>query len=189
MEHEVVPVTPDRWEDLVALFGPNGAYAGCWCLWWRQTSREHDAGHGDPNREAMRGLVTDGREPGLLAYDDSGPVGWVSVAPRPEFGRVLRSPLFRPADPDDPDDRTVWSVVCFYVPRTQRGRGLTAALLDGAVAHAVDRGASALEGYPVVPGRARSADLFPGVPSVFERAGFTEVAAPSPTRRIVRREL
>ena len=24
------PVTPDRWPDLERLFGPHGAYSGCW---------------------------------------------------------------------------------------------------------------------------------------------------------------
>ena len=24
------PVTPDRWPDLERLFGPRGAYSGCW---------------------------------------------------------------------------------------------------------------------------------------------------------------
>ena len=29
------PLTPDRWDDLEALFGPRGAYGGCWCMFWR----------------------------------------------------------------------------------------------------------------------------------------------------------
>jgi hypothetical protein len=32
---EVLPATAERWPDLEALFGKNGACAGCWCMWWR----------------------------------------------------------------------------------------------------------------------------------------------------------
>jgi hypothetical protein len=27
----VEPVTPDRWQDLIQLFGESGAHQGCWC--------------------------------------------------------------------------------------------------------------------------------------------------------------
>ena len=39
--------------DLERLFGPSGAYSGCWCMFFRQTSREFAAGAGEPNRAAM----------------------------------------------------------------------------------------------------------------------------------------
>lgn len=42
------PLTPDRWADLAALFGPRGAFAGCWCMWWRQTPAEYAGGGGAP---------------------------------------------------------------------------------------------------------------------------------------------
>lgn len=182
----VLPVTADRWSDLVELFGENGAYDGCWCLWPRVTSREYSAARGSGNRERLCELVDEGREPGLLAYDDGAPVGWVSAGPRPDFGRILRSPLFRP---DDPTDASTWSVVCFYVPRRARRTGLMDVLLEGAVARASEVGASSIEGYPIVPDDRPAAELFVGVPAVFERAGFTEVGAPSPIRRIYRRRL
>jgi GNAT superfamily N-acetyltransferase len=182
----VVPATPDRWGDLEALFGPNGAYSNCWCMWWRLVNREHAANGPDGNRAALRDLVEDGREPGLLAYDNGTPVGWVSVAPRVEFGRVFRSPLFRP---DDPDDAGCWSVVCFYVPRAHRGRGLTDVLLAGAVEHARAGGGTSIEGYAIVGDDLDTPSLHHGLASTFERAGFTQVAAPSPRRRLMRRTL
>lgn len=180
------PVTPDRWDDLVALFGDNGAYDGCWCIWPRVTSREYGEGRGEGNRQRLCDLVMQGQEPGLLAYDGDTPVAWVSAGPRPDFGRVLRSPLFRP---DDPDDRSAWSVVCFYVPREQRGAGLMDVLLGGAVERAAEVGAASIEGYPIVADGRPAAELFVGVPAVFERAGFEEVGAPSRIRRIYRRAL
>ncbi|MDX1660131.1 MAG: GNAT family N-acetyltransferase [Nitriliruptorales bacterium] len=180
------PVTPDRWDDLVALFGDNGAYDGCWCMYQRVTSREYSEGRGEGNRQKLHELVTEGREPGLLAYDGDTPVGWVSAGPRPDYGRILRSPLFRP---DDPDDASTWSVACFYLPREHRGRGLTDVLLRGAVDRAREVGAHTIEGYAIAPDGRPAAELYVGVPAVFERADFEEVGAPSEIRRLYRRSL
>lgn len=183
IEPDLRPVTEDRWGDLVQVFGDNGAYSGCWCMWFRQTSREYEAHHGDDNREQFRELVEKGREPGLLAYRDGEPIAWVSVAPRREFGRLLRSPLLA-AQREDED---VWSVVCAYVPRAHRGQGILPRLIAGARDHAVERGAQTVEGYPLVGNeRVRAADLYVGTVSAFRAAGFQEVGQPSPTRRIMR---
>jgi GNAT superfamily N-acetyltransferase len=143
----VYPLTPDRWPDLVELFerrGPRGGHRnapayGCWCMYWRDRALEH----GEPKKRALEELVRAGREPGLVAYDDREPVGWVSIAPRESYPVLLRSPQYRPRD----DDQHVWSVVCFVVDRDARGRGVTAALLDAAVAHACQSGATIVEAY------------------------------------------
>jgi GNAT superfamily N-acetyltransferase len=183
MEPEIHPVTPDRWDDLVALFGPNGAYSSCWCMWWRLTSSEFDRRHGAGTRRALKGLVDRGRVPGLLAYVDGKPVGWVSVAPREEFGRVERSRQLRPID-----DKPVWSIVCFYIHRKSRGRGVGSALLRGAVEYAGKKGAEIVEAYPVdargknIP----SAELYTGTVGMFRAAGFEIAAERGGRRRIMR---
>ncbi|MDQ3931962.1 MAG: GNAT family N-acetyltransferase, partial [Actinomycetota bacterium] len=109
---QIRPLTPHRWGDLEALFGPRGAVAGCWCMWWRQTAREFEQYAGEANRQALRSIVEEGQVPGLLAYRDGRTVGWVSVAPRKEFGRLDRSPTLGRVD-----ETPVWSVACFYVVR------------------------------------------------------------------------
>jgi GNAT superfamily N-acetyltransferase len=184
MPYDVRPVTADRWPDLVDLFGPNGGYANCWCMWWRVPGREFER---ERNRAALDGLVASGREPGLLAYDEGSSVGWVSVAPLPQFTRVLRSRTLKP-DPDDPVDQ-IWSINCFVIRRASRGSGVATALLDAAVAYAADHGALVVEGYPVDTGgrRIASAELYTGTLEMFRRAGFTEVRGRTGRRRLVRR--
>jgi GNAT superfamily N-acetyltransferase len=183
---KVTPVTPSRWDDLVSLFGPSGAYSGCWCMWFRETSAEFDRNGNAGNRKALAALVRRNRRPGLLAYVDGRPAGWVSVAPREEFGRIGRSPVLKPVD-----DRPVWSVVCFFIDKRFRGRGLGKRLLDAAVDHAARKGARVIEAYPKDPGQRTitNAEAFVGLLPMFEAAGFREVARRSGDRPIVRKEV
>ena len=135
-------------------------------------------------------LVEAGSEPGLLAYREGKPVGWVSLAPRPQYGRILRSRRIGPA-PEDAADERVWSLVCFWIPRKERGKGVANALLKGAVQHAQERGAAVLEAYPVdtAGGRHPAANLFTGTLTMFKRDGFRLVDRPSGAQLVVRRDL
>jgi GNAT superfamily N-acetyltransferase len=189
----VEPLTAARWSDLEDLFGPNGAYSNCWCTWQRVTGREFAAGcasRGAGNRALLKHLAEDGRRPGLLAYAGGQPIGWISVGPRPDFGRIVRSPITR-LDPSAAVDASVWSVACFYIPAPNRGKGVAAALLAAGVAGARTASARAIEGYPVDTAgeRRQSSNLFTGTLDLFLRAGFTRVAERLPGRPVVRLEL
>jgi len=180
---EIHQLTPDRWPDLVQLFGPRGACAGCWCMFPRRTGAEGKTS-GEPNRRAFKRIVDSGTPPGLLAYAGGEPVGWIAIAPRAEYHRYERSRTLAPVD-----DQPVWSVPCFFISRAGRGQGLSVQLLRAACAFAAARGATIVEGYPVDTRGKRYAPTFAwhGVVATFERAGFREVARRSPTRPIMRR--
>jgi GNAT superfamily N-acetyltransferase len=152
-------------------------------MWWRLTSSEFDQRHGAGTRRGLKTLVDKGRVPGLLAYVDGRPVGWVSVAPREEFGRIERSRQLRPID-----DQPVWSIVCFYIDRKSRGRGVGTALLRGAVEYAGKNGAEIVEAYPVdaKDRKIPAAELYTGTVEMFLDAGFEEVADRGGRRRIMR---
>jgi GNAT superfamily N-acetyltransferase len=154
-------------------------------MWWRVSSKEFDERHGAGLRGDLQELVARGPEPGLLAYVDGAPAGWVAVAPREEYPRLDRSPKLRRLD-----DRPVWSITCFTIDRRHRRRGVAAALLDAAVDFARRRGAEVVEAYPIdtAGGKRSSADLYTGTLAMFERAGFEEVARRG-GRPIVRRTL
>jgi ribosomal protein S18 acetylase RimI-like enzyme len=134
------------------------------------------------NRADLKALVDAGKSPGLIAYHGGVPVGWVSVAPRGEFAKLKRSPVMKPVD-----DKPVWSIICFVVPSAHRGRGVARALLRGAIAHARKHGATLIEAYPVdKPGRSSDNAMWFGAKSMYERAGFREVARRKPARPVVR---
>ncbi len=184
---KIKPVTPARWADLEELFGPRGACAGCWCMWWRLEKRaDFEKGKGARNRAAMKRLVASGAVPGLLAYAEGRPVGWCALAPREAYPRLANSRVLARVD-----DQPVWSTVCFFVARGFRRQGVTATLLRAAVEYAQKHGAKILEGYPLSSRTIRLPDVYAytGFESAFRKAGFREVARRSPTRPIMRHHL
>ena len=176
------PLTPERWKDLEDLFGPRGAVAGCWCMWWRRSSSEFRASSGDGNKRAFRKIVEKGPAPGILAYDGDVAVGWCAVRPREEYPRFETSRTLTPLD-----DKPVWSVTCFFIRKGYRRKGLSVKLLVAARKHVRAAGGKVIEGYPNVPGATSSPDAFAwtGLLPAFEKAGFEECARPG-ARAIVR---
>jgi GNAT superfamily N-acetyltransferase len=88
------------------------------------------------------------------------------------------------------DDRPVWSIVCFFVTREARGRGLSGRMLRAAVDHARSCGARLVEASPVDDDERSDPDsMFFGTTSMFDRAGFREVARRRATRPVVRKTL
>lgn len=183
---EFHPLTPDRWAAFEALFGARGAYSGCWCMWWRLKRKDFENQQGDGNRAAMKAIVDSGQVPGILGYDDGRAIGWCSVAPREDYPSLNRSPVLKRID-----EQPVWSIVCFFVARSHRKRGVIETLIRGAIEYVGDRGGSIVEAYPSVP-KSRNAPpttSFMGFPDVFTRVGFRECAAPSASKRILRYEI
>ncbi|MDJ0721465.1 MAG: GNAT family N-acetyltransferase [Desulfobacterales bacterium] len=177
------PLTPGNWNDFETLFGPHGAYGGCWCMWWRLTRKVFERQQGDGNRRAMRAIVASGRVPGILGYRDGRPAAWCSVAPREDFPSLNRSPVLKRLD-----DQPVWSLVCFYIARDCRRTGLMRAMIGAAVDHVRRQGGTIVEAYPSIlkSKKAPPTTSFMGTPEVFRQAGFVECAAPSPAKRIMR---
>jgi GNAT superfamily N-acetyltransferase len=134
-------------------------------MYWR----DRTLAHGEPKKRAMAKLVRGGREPGLLAYDDGVPVGWVAIAPREEYTAIMRSPQYRPRE--EGGGAAVWSIVCFAVDKEARGKGVASELLDAAVEYAFARGATSVEAYPHVA----NATDYMGHTELYRRAGFAHV--------------
>lgn len=171
---EIHPLTADRWDDLAALFGKSGAFSGCWCMYWRMTSKEFSASNSQQNREALMALASRERPPGLLAYLDGQAVGWCAVGPRADFQRLERSRVIKPVD-----DTPVWCVVCFFIHRKYRGRGVGKALLRAAVQFAAEHEAQAVEGYPIITEGEKVGDwaAYTGTVGMFRTVGFRATAA------------
>lgn len=161
-------------EDMATMFAPKKVESSvCWCLSWRLGSKENRELKGIERAEKVRGLCSRELAPGVLAHIDGEVAGWAGVAPRSElhpFANSRKIPHL--------DDLPVWSLWCLRVRPGYRKRGITRALIDGAIEYARASGAPVIESYPVDNGDQR-VDLtmaFVGTRSMFERAGFTKAA-------------
>lgn len=157
MKPDIHPLTRDRWPDLVELFsrpGGDRSSAAGYCMYCRKAGPT-PPGDLEANHKAMKSLVASDYVPGLIAYQDGSPKGWISLSPREDYARLKRSPVMKPVD-----DK----------PRS--------------------RGARLLEAYPIDKDNRSHPDfMFFSAKSMYDRAGFREVARRTDTRPVVRRAL
>ena len=189
----VVPANEAGCSDLQTLFGTRGAAS--WCQCQRYKLRPRESFRSFPVEERVRRLYeqTDCGHPesdrtsGLVAYLDGEPVGWCAVQPRPEYEGLVR--VFRvpwEGRKEDKSDDAVWAVTCLFARAGFRRRGVSRALAHAAVAFARERGARAIEAYPIIATNVIAEELHVGTPSVFADAGLVEVSRPT-VRRVVMR--
>ncbi|MGH3353494.1 MAG: GNAT family N-acetyltransferase [Nocardioides sp.] len=170
MPIEVRPATV--FEDVRTLVGPKRPESSvCWCLSYRIPSKLNLELQGPARGEHVRDLLGSGPL-GVLAYDDEEPVGWAAIAPRADtsFARNRKIPHI--------DDLPVWSLWCVRVRPGHRRQGISHTLISGAVDFARDRGAPAVEAYPL-DNKGAKVDLtmaYAGLRKNFEAAGFTHAA-------------
>jgi GNAT superfamily N-acetyltransferase len=182
----VKPATADLFDDVATVL--HGGEKGCWCLYYRLSSREFDSVTDRPRK--VRELLAGDTAPGMLAYLDEQVVGWCGLGPRTEMGRLMRSRTIPRVD-----DLPVWSVTCFVVRPGFRRRGVAHALLAGAAGYAIQQRVPALEGYPVDPtSRIDNSSAYVGTVAMFEAAGFRRVIETSGhsarlTRWLMRKDL
>lgn len=138
---------------------------------------------GDGNQSIQKSIVEAGTIPGLLAFLDGIPVGWIAMEPRENYPGLTRSRILKPVD-----ESKVWSITCFYVHKKFRDRGVSTSLISAAVKFAVEHGASIVEGYPTDTQNDRmpAPFVYTGLASSFRQAGFEEVIRRSPKRPIMR---
>lgn len=176
------PVTSSNWNEMQDLFGERGAYGGCWCTYWRLPRSKFSSCFPSERKDMMKEIIDSGRVPGILAYRNGIPVGWCSIANRSEFVLLENSRTLKRID-----HKPVWSVVCFYIQRKERRKGVMRGLLRNAVEYAQAHGAEIVEGYPIDPmGDYPDPYAYTGLISAFKELGFVEVERRSQKRPIMR---
>ncbi|MDQ2933398.1 MAG: GNAT family N-acetyltransferase [Chloroflexota bacterium] len=192
----IVPANQAGCDDLQTVFGSRGSAAICQCQRYKLAPRE--AFKSFPAEErALRlraqtncGLTGATSTSGLVAYLEGEPVGWCAVEPRPAYQGLLR--VFRvpwEGRAEDKTDESVWAVTCVFARAGFRRRGVSQALARAAVDFARERGARALEAYPMLTLRGEEitwGELHMGTRGIFAAAGFTEVSHPTPRRVVMR---
>ena len=79
-------------------------------------------------------------------------------------------------------------MTCLFARAGFRKRGVSRTLARAAVDFARERGARAVEAYPIVTKDVIAEELHVGTPSVFAEAGLVEVGRPTPRRLVMRRD-
>jgi GNAT superfamily N-acetyltransferase len=192
----IVPANTASCEDLQTVFGTRGTAAYCQCQRYKLRPREAFAKFPVEERvhrlrqQTECGHAKSDKTSGLVAYRDGEPVGWCAVEPRPAYtGLVRNNRVPWEGRAEDKTDDSVWAVTCVFVRAGFRGGGIAYALAHAAVDFARERGARALEAYPMLtqPGQRIAWDeIHVGSRNIFEAAGLAEVNRPTKRRVVMR---
>src|SRR5690606_2389864 len=190
---EIVPANRARWDDIAAIFGNRGVGRICWCQRYKLEPREAFASFPPVERAFRMRCQTDAgnaaadQTSGLVGYLGGEPVAWCVVVPRPAYTglvRVYRVPW--EGRQEDRSDPSVWAITCIFVRAGFRKRGISRAMAAAAVEFARDRGAHALEAYPMTTSKAIPEELHVGTVATFAQAGMREIGRPSTRRAVMR---
>ncbi|RST86261.1 GNAT family N-acetyltransferase [Aquibium carbonis] len=188
---DVRPLTFDLWPALEDLFGPQGACYGCWCSYFRLPPARRRAGTRETNKAHLQNRVEAGPPPGLIAFEDRRPVGWMQIGPRadvPEWNNARR--VSAPLEGENAAAPSGWAISCFFIRSKARGKGLSHRLVAEGILYARQNGARILDACPIDEAKqSKSVGLFVGSTRIFEAAGFRQVALRKPGRPLMRLEL
>jgi GNAT superfamily N-acetyltransferase len=190
----IVPANEASWDDLRAIFGTSGVGSVCQCQRYKLRRRESFGSFPADERAHRLREQTDCGHPesdttsGLVAFLDGVPVGWCAVEPRSAYEGLVRNSNRTPwlGRTEDRTDDTIWAVTCVFVRAGYRKRGISRALVRAAAGFARERGARAVEGYPMTTTQAIAEELHVGTEATFAAAGFTEVIRPTLRRAVMR---
>lgn len=177
------------WGDVERVFTTPGDPRTCWCQYFKVAGRDWEASDVAAFATALHDQSRrNSPTPGLLAYVEGEPAGWVAVEPRDNYPRLRRSRVVQRGSAEEWGDASVWSIVCFVVRRDFRRQGVAGELVSAAIEHARVAGARIVEAYPIDVAQIKSTSpgsLYHGTVGMFRAAGFDEVAVPSPARRVM----
>ncbi|MCX6239501.1 MAG: GNAT family N-acetyltransferase [Bacteroidia bacterium] len=178
------PLTKANWNKFVQLFGNKGACGNCWCMYYRLKKAEYQEGKADDgNKRAMQKIVWESKPAGVLGLYEGEAIAWCAFAPREDFLKLESSRVHKRID-----DKSVWSIPCFFIDKNFRRHGVSVELLKGVIKYAKETGIKIIEAYPTIPTQEELPDSFAwiGLYKSFERAGFEIIDRTSKNRPMVR---
>jgi len=143
-------------------------------MYQRYSNQKFNETSAGDRKIALEVLTNEGiHPPGLLAYHNSRPVGWLAFSPKESFDRLVKSRVIEPVD-----DQPVWSITCFFIHKEFRGKRIGKQLIQGAIEYSKKHEISIIEAYPAeTQGENISAEAsYMGVISNFNDLGFQKVS-------------
>jgi predicted N-acetyltransferase YhbS len=189
-DFDVRAITPSDGAALAALF--ERERVACHCRYWHFSGSTNEwldrcANHAGESRTELLGAVQSASPEmsGVIAESDGTIVGWLKLAPATTLGKLYGQRLYRGLPCFDGERTGVLTVGCLLVATEWRRRGVSRALVAGAVREAARRGARAVEAFPRRADSVSDAELFMGIFGAFVEEGFEVVSdfAPYPVLR------
>lgn len=180
---QITEVTSQNFNLLEELFGSIGACGGCWCMHFRLTNKEWQAGKtNNGNKQKLKTLVDEKKSIGVIAIQNNQAIAWAALSPRNEFSKLSRSRIHKPID-----EKLVWSLPCLYVHKDYRNQGLLSTFLVGIIAFAKEKNIKILEAYPLISSSKLPAPfMWVGPYQAFDKVGFQIVSHESKNRPMMR---
>ncbi|RHX85744.1 GNAT family N-acetyltransferase [Leptospira stimsonii] len=154
------PVNESNWTDLEKLFESKGGPHNCWCMVWRNMEETTDRNSKADKKKSLISYMNRRIPIGILCYNDTEAIAWCSIGPRESYRELS----------GDKALIDVWSLVCFFIKKEYRQKGITEEFVNHATIYAKENGARYLEVYPVDPDS--PSYRFMGFKPTFDRLGF-----------------
>lgn len=154
---------------------------GCYCSFWHQkisSMQEWDQRKKENpmvNRQIVLDKVKTGFHVGVLAYQGTDLLAWISVGPLTDFYWTWKR-MIQVGD----DAKQIAGITCFTISPRHRCKGLQSAILAALKDYGREQGWIAIEGYPFDASaieRHKEHVLWPGLTKGFEDAGFNRIGA------------
>lgn len=171
----IKPASAETWDDLEQLFGKSGAYWGCWCMFWRISNKEFNSTNSAGHRIGLKMLFEEktAYTPGLIAYKNKIPVGWIGFGPRNILVKLQKSRVIPKVD-----EKIPFSIICFFINKNHRNTGVGSSLILASIEFARNNNHKIIESYPVniLKGeKVKETNAYMGISPLFEKFGFSKV--------------
>jgi len=178
--YAVRPLDESTWDAFATLVeANNGVFGGCWCLGNHEAFRES----AEKNRQRKLERVREGTAHAALVFDGDDCVGWVQFGSPAELPRIKSRKEYEKGLTDLPD----WRILCNFVGKGHRRKGVASAGLAGAIELIGGLGGGVVEGYPEDADSVPAGFLFNGALSTYEKLGFVRDRQIGKHRWVVRK--
>lgn len=164
------PLDESTWPAFARLVEKhNGVWGGCWCMGFHPEG----VGRGTTaaqNRSAKQERVRAGTAHAALVLDGDDAVGWCQFGSPAELPRIKHRKAYEQGLVELPD----WRITCFFVDKHQRGRGVAAVALAGALQQIRALGGGVVESCPEDTGgrEVQGRLMYNASLALFEQQGF-----------------
>ena len=180
------PLSTRTLPGLLALFDAAGS--ACFCRYQHFTGDRNEwlarlSFAPEENRAELTARVEsrDDEGAGIVALEDGKVVGWSKLTRADTVKKIYEQRYYRGLSVLKRDAEGVLTLGCFLVHPDHRKRGVTHALVAGAIAAARARGARVVEAFPRVSSEPlQDEELWTGTASTLEKAGFVAVMTDLP---------